>query len=270
MNLKKRIFIGAGINLISVGVASSEEKTHTLLERLAYKEFQCKSGIYTVSKVPGGQKLVYHNNKVTAEYGRVVVICDGIFNDPEDAARDAIKRLKEMNIDPAATIGSFDIFYPGSIGRLDDFMAKNPTDQVNEVALLLVNAMKTVHKDGCNWIAVSGGLVLLAQAMEGLIIQGITLETQLVQLYRPTTSSVKAVHLVHQLGMNMPDDFVRGCGLLGKLDAIRVKIIRVRYENDPYTWKDFVGSILESKKLGIGLIFVGLLLAYLSQVKNLL
>ena len=204
--------------------------------------------------------------RITAAHTRVVVICDGTFKDPVSAAEDAIKALRKMAITSATIMESFDILYPGHIGHLGDSGIDDSvkSNQTNEAATLLANALNEAPREWCIWVAISGGSSVLSRAMKILIDRGITLEKQQVRLYRPATSGAHVVRLVHQLGMNMPSEFIQG-GFSFSFSSLTVKVLRACYKGDSYSWKDFAISILENKRLAVTLILAGLLVDYFAR-----
>ncbi|MGM8227532.1 hypothetical protein ACSV5M_13170 [Cellvibrio sp. ARAG 10.3] len=258
----------SGISSTPPGFNSRNKSTHQPIDSPDHEQPQCKPGIYAISKKTRGYNAVYRRNcKITAAHGRVVVISDGTFKDPVSAAENAIKTLHKMAITQATIMESFDILYPGNIGHLSDdaIDASIKSNQVQQAAILLAKALAEAPREWCIWLAISGGSSVLSRAMEILIDQGITMENQLVQLYRPTTSGVRAVRLVHQLGMKMPNEFIQG-GFFSCFGSLAVKIVRVRYKKDPYSWKDLSTCILENPWLALILIWMGLLMGYLFRI----
>lgn len=228
---------------------------------------QNRPGIYAVSKEPEGYKVQYRSNgRITAEDNRVVVICDGGYGDSERAARDIGRRLKGMGAEQAATLGSFDVFYPGSVGSLGGLRsysaAKN--NQSFAAASLLANAMENAkNRKGVYWLSAFGGSVVLSQTMEILVRQNVKLEKHMAKLYKPTTSSAQAVRLAHQLGINLPIEFTKAGGLRASASVMRANALRASNKKDSYTWIDYANDTAKGGMLGVGLVGVGLFAATL-------
>lgn len=229
---------------------------------------QDRPGVYAASKHPnGGYQAAYRNNgRITSEDNRVVVICDGNYESAENAAVDIATRLKSIGAEQAAARGSFDILYPGNIGRLGGLrnygFAKN--NQSFGAASLLANAMeKAQNKNGIYWLAVFGGSALFSQSMEILVRQNVKLGNHVAKLYKPTTSSAQAVILAHQLGINLPVEFARAGGVRASISVMRANATRAMSKGDPYTWTDYANDTARGGMLGVGLVGAGLFVATL-------
>lgn len=253
--------MASNVNTSPHGNMLQSEPTHVINE----PEFW-KPGIYALSKESGsGYKAVYRRNRrVTPVNCHVIVICDGAFENPARAAEDATRSLQKISVGPPMWRDSFDVLYPGHVGSFGKNVTSANSDQIQEAASLLATAMQNAPRDWCIWVSVSGGSAVLSRAMELLVEQGITLEKQIVQLFRPTTSSIHILRLAYQLKMKMPDKFLEA-GLLSCLTVGKINILRARHDGDTYTWKDNVQKVLESKQIAVGLIFFGLLIGYVTQ-----
>lgn len=239
------------------------------LDSTTYQQIakQNRPGIYAVTKELEGYKAKYRSNgRVTAEDNRVVVICDGRYANSERAAADVGNKLKNMGAEQAATLGSFDIFYPGSVGGLGGLRSYNATknSQSFAAASLLANAMESAqNRKGIYWLAAFGGSTVLTQSMEILAGQNVKLEKHMAKLYKPTTSSTQAVRLAHQLGINLPVEFAKTGGLRASASVMRANAIRASNKTDSYTWADYANDTAKGGMLGVGLVGAGLFVATL-------
>lgn len=228
---------------------------------------QDKPGVYEVYKDSDGYTTRYRSNgRIVAEDNRVVVICDGSYKNPKIAMKDVFSRLKSMGAEQAATIGSFDIFYSGYVGRLGGFRTYESAQNSPSfgAASLLANAMeKAQNRKGVYWISAFGGSAVFSQSMQILIRQEVKLGNHAAKLYKPTTSSSEAVRLAHQLGINMPIEFAKAGGLRAAASVMRANAIRAMNEQDSYSWKDYAGDTARGGMLGVGLAGAGLFVATL-------
>lgn len=227
---------------------------------------QDKPGVYEVYK-DGEYKTRYRSNgRISAIDNRVVVICDGSYESPEDAMEDISSKLKSMGAEQAATRGSFDIFYPGKVGRLGGLRTYDSARNSPSfgAASLLAEAMeKAQNREGVYWISAFGGSAVFSQSMAILVRREVKLGKHIAKLYKPTTSSSEAVRLAHRLGINMPVEFAKAGGLRATASIMRANAIRATNKHDSYSWKDYASDTAKGGMLGVGLAGAGLFVATL-------
>lgn len=137
-----------------------------------------RPGVYAVSKEQDGYKVNYRSNgRITPEDNRLVVVCGGVYESVENATVDIKRKLKNMGVGMGAARGSFDIFFPGSIGLLGGMRAYNPAknNQSYAAASLLANAMQLAQNKSVHWLAAFDGSAVFSQSMEILARQKIKL-----------------------------------------------------------------------------------------------
>lgn len=225
-----------------------------------------KPGIYHVYKDVEGYKTKYRNNgRVTAEDNRVVVISDGGYKSPGMAVEDIVQRLWSMGAEQAATFNSFDIFYPGNIGRLGGLRRYDSIKNNHSFAAanLLANAMENAHNRKVYWLSAFGGSAVFSQSMEILVRQNIKLDKHMAKLYKPTTSGAQAVRLAHQLGIKLPSEAVKAGGLRASVSLMRANALRASNRDDPYTWINYASDTAKGGMLGVSLAGAGLFVATL-------
>lgn len=232
-----------------------------------------KPGIYAVSKGDGYIPSVTYksNGRITPQDGRVVVVCDTDHTSPEDAALDAMSRLKKTAGRVIAENGNFDIMY-SPVGRrlgggFKRYNACNNTE-ANVFAGMLSHAMvDSTKRKNVNWIAEHGGSTVLTQAMVQLAQQNVSFKDQkhTVYMYHPATDPMQALELAHKLNLQIGDEFARVRGWRTPIHMLSANAKRAQNPSDEYDWKDYAKDLSNGGMNGVALAGVGLFAAGLAS-----
>lgn len=216
-----------------------------------------KPGLYHVKYSDGWQAKYSGDGTITNKENRVVAICDTRYRHPDDAAKSAAAKvvhapgaLKKGRLFNSA---GFDMHYSPSgspLGGLRRYDAIK-SDEVHGSAKLLAEQMYAARNiEGVNWVSERGGSVVLTQAMELLVQQGVKLDKHAAFMVLPSSSPRKAVKLAHKLNLVKDEDFIKTGYVDGvnTLSSLGAAFSRIKNTDDPYGW----GSA--AKEAGLGLL----------------
>ena len=223
-----------------------------------------KPGVYSVSKASGRIASKYRNNgRITSKDERKVVIADLQYSAPEQAAREATKRLEALFGQAAASKCDFDLFYSPLGSKLRGMRNYNPA-QANKTfafAGLLADAMEqSANKKGVEWVSERGGSVVFTQALMALARKNVSFKDQghYVGMCWAKSNPRPAFNAATQLCMNVDKSLLNSCShVKASLSAALGNAARAKDKSDPYTWGDYSrelanGTMAANTVVGIG------------------
>ena len=221
----------------------------------------------TENNRPGLYRATYSNsNQWETEYSpdgaiinkenRVVAISDTRYGSPDEAAEAAAGKVVHAPGAPKKgrlfNSAGFDMHYSpvGSpLGGLRRYDA-NKSSEVHGSAKLLAEQMYAARNvKGVNWVSERGGSVVLTQAMELLVQQGVKLDKHAAFMVLPSSSPRKAIDLAHKLNLVKDEEFIK----TGYVDSVNTvsslssAFARIKNDKDPYGW----GSAVKEAGLGL-------------------
>lgn len=230
-----------------------------------------KPGVYSVQRQGSEIKVEYnHNDKITPVNGRRVVITDGDYLSPKDAASDALKRLKDTAGEDTARIGKFDMLFSPigkSLGGMRNYNAATITDGYAFASILAGAMADTQDKEDIQWISEFGGSVVFTQAMEIAVRNRLSFEGKNhgAHMYEPRTDINHARQLARQLDFNLGDNFAKASRPYAVAGNFLSKAARARDGNDSYSYMNYskdlaTGGMGATALIGVGAFVGGLAL----------